>query len=84
MTTLLGCSSSHSHREGSALTQDNERSEESDQVRFLRASCVSSVRVVPHRFYLLPSYFFLRVLPKWNILSIHFSLSLAFVFIIVF
>ena len=42
---------------------------------------VSSVRVVPHRFYLLPSYFFFRVLPKWHILSVYFSVSLACVHI---
>ena len=43
----------------------------------------SSNRVVPHRFYFLPSYFFLRVLSKWHMLSVHFSLSLALVHIIV-
>jgi hypothetical protein len=43
---------------------------------------VSSVLVVPHRFYPLPSYFFLRNLPKWHILSVYFSVSLAFSLII--
>ncbi len=43
---------------------------------------VSFVHVVPHRFYLLLSYFFLRLLPKWHILSLYFSLSLTFVLII--
>ena len=44
---------------------------------------VSFVHVVPHRlFKLLPSYFFLRVLPKQNMMSVYFILSLVFVFII--
>ncbi len=43
---------------------------------------VSSVRVAPHHLYLLPSYFFLRVLTKRYMLSVSFSLSLACVLII--
>ena len=33
---------------------------------------VSFVHVVPHRFYLFPSYFFLCVLTKWHMLSVYF------------
>ena len=44
---------------------------------------VSSVHVTPHRFESLPSYFFLRVLSKWQMLSIYFRLSLVFCLIIV-
>ncbi len=43
---------------------------------------VSFVRVVPPRFYLLPSYFFLCVLPKRHMLSVYFSLSLTRLLII--
>ena len=43
---------------------------------------VSSVRVVPHRLYLLPSYLFLCVLSKRHMMSVYLSLSLAFVLII--
>jgi hypothetical protein len=38
----------------------------------------SFVRVVPHRFYLLPLYFSLLVLTKRHMLSLYFSLSLDF------
>ena len=33
---------------------------------------VSFVRVVPHLFKVLPSYFFLRVLSKWHMMSVYF------------
>ena len=74
----------HAHREGSTLV--NELTEESDQFRRSRGFqspstfplglpyrfLVSFVRVVPRRFWLLPSSFFLCVLTKWHMLSVYF------------
>ena len=39
---------------------------------------VSFVRVVPHRCKLLPSYFFLRVLPMWHMMSVYFYPVICF------
>ncbi len=48
---------------------------------YLSRECGGVGRVSEIEF-LLPLYFFLRVLHKWHILSVYFGLSLAFVLII--